>query len=160
ISGSRTARGIGIFVMLSMMLRRETRRSAIAIVPSALVASYIGFFYNSFPAAIRSAFGDKESATLSFKGHFFDLSDRVGLWSQADAWLRGQELAGDPGSWQHTMLPIFHVVFGFGAGVGGFVQSGFPSPHTMLLNLIVDTGFLGLILYTCFSVALLMLLLN
>lgn len=166
ISGSRTARLVSVFVILSMILRTETRLRAIAMVPSVVVASYIGFFYNSFPAAIRSAFGDTESANLSFKGRFFDLSDRVGLVSQTETWLRGQDpsapsgLVADVGTWQQMLLSIFHKVFGFGAGVGGFVQSGFPSPHMMLLNLIVDTGFVGLILFTCFSAGLLVLLLN
>ena len=151
ISGSRTARGVGLFVLLLTILRRETRMTSIAILPSALAASYIGFFYNSFPAALRALFGDDKSTTLSFKGHFFDLSDRTGLVAQTETWLTS--------GWQ-GVGGWFHTIFGFGAGVGGYVQSGFPSPHTMVLNLIVDTGAVGLLLYACFSAWLLMLLLN
>ena len=151
ISGSRTARGVGLFVLLFTILRRETRMTSIAILPSAVGASYIGFFYNSFPAALRALFGDDESTTLSFKGRFFDLSDRTGLVAQTETWLTS--------GWQ-GVEGWFHTIFGFGAGVGGYVQSGFPSPHTMVLNLIVDTGVVGLLLYACFSAWLLMLLLN
>jgi hypothetical protein len=80
------------------------------------------------------------------------------LLSQTEVYLSG--VVTDVGTWRHMFLSIFHTLFGFGAGVGGFVQSGFPSPHMMLLNLVVDTGFVGLILYTCFSAGLLVQLLN
>jgi hypothetical protein len=150
ISGSRTARGVGIFVMLSMILRKETRLRGLAILPSAAVASYLGFFYNSFPAAIRAILGDQASATLSFKGRFFDLSDRTGLVDQTmEAWM-----SGSGAGW------VWHSLLGFGAGVGGYAQSGYPSPHMMVLNLVVEAGILGLTLYVSFAVCLLVLLLG
>ncbi len=161
MSGSRTARGAGALLLLALLFRRETRWRTVAMLPSTIVASYFGFFYNSLPAAIRAYFGDHDAATLSFKGRFFDVQDRVGLIAQtmdasplmsmvgsgvranSDSWTSSAH-------WMQTLSKVLNSVFGYGAGVGGYSQSNFPSPHTMLLNALVDTGILGLMLLVSF----------
>lgn len=161
MSGSRSARIAGAVMLLALLLRREMRWRTVALLPSTIVASYAGFFYNSFPAAIRALFGDQEAATLSFKGHFFDVHDRVGLIAEtmgAAPFLSsiGNDLREQSGNWVpwaqwlQTLSKVLNSMFGYGAGVGGYSQSSFPSPHTMFLNALVDTGILGLVLLGLF----------
>jgi hypothetical protein len=161
ISGSRTARLVVIAAIVALFVKAETRFKALMMLPSTIVAFYLGFYFNSFPAAVRAAFGDSYSASQSLKGHFFDLENRTGLVSSAiDALpfntaghgiLSAIMRDGVPGS----KLPVWSVeginsVLGYGAGVGGYAQSGFPSAHTMLLNLLIDSGILGLVLLIVF----------
>lgn len=170
ITGSRTARVVMIGIILSLFLKATTRRSALLILPSTAVAFYVGFYFESFPAAVRTLFGDANAATLSIKGRFFDVSDRTGLIQSAlDALpILGQNplasalYAPDQNASLHieplvSILPakivtILNLLFGYGSGVAGYVRSGYPSPHTTILNLLIDTGILGFILCCTFFV--------
>jgi hypothetical protein len=161
ISGSRTARLVVIAAIVALFVKAETRFKALMMLPSTIVAFYLGFYYNSFPAAVRAAFGDSYSASQSLKGHFFDLENRTGLVSSAiDALpfnasghgilttiMRERTLGSKLPVW---LLEGINSVLGYGAGVGGYAQSGFPTAHTMLLNLLIDSGILGLVLFVVF----------
>ncbi|WP_027555987.1 hypothetical protein [Bradyrhizobium sp. Cp5.3] len=170
ITGSRTARVVMIGIILSLFLKATTRRSALLILPSTAAAFYVGFYFESFPAAVRTMFGDATAATMSIKGRFFDVSDRTGLIQSAlDALpILGQNplanslYAPDQSATLYiaplaSLLPakivtILNLLFGYGSGVAGYVRSGYPSPHTTILNLLIDTGILGFILCCTFFV--------
>jgi hypothetical protein len=55
---------------------------------------------------------------------------------------------------------LWEQFFGFGAGVGGYQSSSFPTPHNMILNVIVDTGYIGLGSYLFFIALLCLALLR
>ncbi|WP_157158812.1 hypothetical protein [Bradyrhizobium genomosp. III] len=172
ITGSRTARVVMIGILLSLFLKATTRRSALLTLPSTVVAFYLGFYFESFPAAIRALLGDTNAATLSIKGRFFDVSDRSGLIQSAidalpllghnsinlAASLYDSERASSfqvpplAGLLPPELLNILNSLFGYGAGVGGYVRSGFPSPHTTILNLLIDSGILGGVLCCAFFI--------
>ncbi|WP_271570348.1 hypothetical protein [Bradyrhizobium sp. CCBAU 11386] len=164
-SGSRTARVVVIGLILSFLLKPATRRAALLILPSTAIAFYVGFYFESFPSAVRALLGDTNAATLSIRGRFFEVSDRSEL---IIATLRALPLLGQTlielarsngGPFDlppvAAMLPpqvlqIINLIVGYGAGVGGYLRSGYPSPHTTLLNLLVETGILGFVLYCAF----------
>jgi len=172
ITGSRTARIVMIGILLSFFLKSATRRNALLILPSTVGAFYLGFYFESFPAAIRALLGDSNAAALSIKGRFFDVSDRSGLIQSAiDALpLLGQnsinvaaalyDSARANSFWlpplanvlPPELLVMLNTLFGYGAGVGGYVRSGFPSPHTTILNLLIDSGVLGGVLCCAFFI--------
>lgn len=165
ITGSRTARVVMIGILLSLFLKATTRKNALLILPSTVVAFYLGFYFESFPAAIRALLGDTNAATLSIKGRFFDVSDRSGLIQSAVEALPvlGQNsikvaasLYASEGALAGLLPPqllqVLNSLFGYGAGVGGYVRSGFPSPHTTILNLLIDTGVLGFVLCCTFFI--------
>jgi hypothetical protein len=172
ITGSRTARVVMIGVILSCLLKATTRVSALLILPSTAIAFYLGFYFESFPSAIRAMLGDKDAAGLSIKGRFFDISDRSGLIQSAIEALPmlGQnsiKVASTLYAPENVtsfrispladLLPsevvgILNLLFGYGPGVGGYARSGYPSPHTTILNLLIDTGVLGFMLCCAFFV--------
>ncbi|MDA9508825.1 hypothetical protein XI09_30135 [Bradyrhizobium sp. CCBAU 11386] len=172
ITGSRTARVVMIGILLSLFLKATTRKNALLILPSTVVAFYLGFYFESFPAAIRALLGDADAATLSIKGRFFDVSDRSGLIQSAiealpvlgqnsikvAASLYASESASSfqvpplAGLLPPQLLLVLNSLFGYGAGVGGYVRSGFPSPHTTILNLLIDTGILGFVFCCTFFI--------
>lgn len=163
ITGSRTARVVMIGVFLSCLLKATTRVSVLLMLPSTAIAFYLGFYFESFPSAIRAMLGDVDAAGNSIKGRFFDISDRTGLIQSAIEALPmlGQNsvkvastLYAPESAISFRMAPlaellppqvvdVLNLLFGYGPGVGGYVQSGYPSPHTTVLNLLIDTGVLG-----------------
>ncbi|MCG2630706.1 hypothetical protein L6654_29150 [Bradyrhizobium sp. WYCCWR 13023] len=167
MTGSRTARIVMIGLLLGFFLKPKTRLSALLILPSITVCYYLSFYFESFPAAVRAALGDANAATLSLKGNFFYMSDRSGLIQSAIEALpvfgrNSLSLAKEAPSSFHIppiapllpgqVLQFLNLLFGYGAGIGGYVRSGFPSPHTTLLNLLIDTGILGFVLCCAFLV--------
>lgn len=170
ITGSRTARVVMVGIILSLLLKATTRRSALLILPSTAAAFYVGFYFESFPAAVRAMLGDANAATLSIKGRFFDVSDRSGLIQSAlDALpLLGKNpvasslyvpdqnvplhIAPLAGLLPPKVVNILNLLFGYGSGVAGYARSGYPSPHTTILNLLIDGGLLGVMLCCTFFV--------
>jgi hypothetical protein len=172
MTGSRTARIVMIGVLLGFFLKPKTRLSALLILPSITVSFYLSFYFESFPAAIRAALGDAGAATLSLKGNFFYMSDRSGLIQSAiealpvfgeNSLSLAKSLYSSEAAGSFSIPPLapllpdrvlqtLNLLFGYGAGVGGYVRSGYPSPHTTILNLLIDTGILGLILCCAFFV--------
>ena len=46
------------------------------ILPSTAAAFYVGFYFESFPAAVRTMFGDTNAATLSMEVYIEKLEGR------------------------------------------------------------------------------------
>ncbi|MDD1529838.1 hypothetical protein C7U92_07000 [Bradyrhizobium sp. WBOS7] len=172
MTGSRTARIVLIGLVLAFLLKPKTRLSALIILPSIAISFYLSFYFESFPAAVRSALGDASAATLSLKGNFFYMSDRSGLIEAAvealpvfgrNALSLAKSLHSSEAGASFYIPPLapmlpasvleaLNLFFGYGAGVGGYVRSGYPSPHTTILNLLIDTGVFGLISCVTFFV--------
>jgi hypothetical protein len=139
-TGSRTARVMSVATMGMLLAAPKTRRATLILLPSASLAYYLGFTYQSFPSAVSSFLGHKESLSNNLAGRFFEVSDRMELTKEAIAALKDSTLMSK--------------LIGFGPGTGGYRISGFPEPHNMILNELSQTGVLGLAAMLGFLLAL------
>ncbi len=142
-SGSRTGRIAVLVVVGACLLRRSFRPWMLRLLPSLLAAFLVGFFYQSFPAALRDfwwavndAFqlltggspGARPSTGLSLQGRFFLDSERWRLMIE---------------SWEFFLAaPFRHQLFGFGIGVGGYRLASYPTAHNSF-DLVIETGLVG-----------------
>lgn len=139
-TASRTARVATLVPFLMLLILKTTRRSMILMLPSVILAYLVCFSYVSLPAALTVLLGGTIDPSQDMLERFFVTSDRVDLVQQTTS----------------EMLHASFVtkLFGFGPGVGGYSASGYAAPHNMLMNLWVETGLLGSMIFVGFLVAL------
>ncbi|KPK68208.1 MAG: hypothetical protein AMJ84_11575 [Acidithiobacillales bacterium SM23_46] len=163
-SGSRTGRIAMLVAVGACLFRRSFRPWILKLLPSLLVAFLIGFFYQSFPTALKafglavsgvlhsvlssdvvnSIFGSdadigaqtaRDLSGMSLRGHFFQDSERWRLISE---------------TWEFfSAAPFWRQLIGFGVGVGGYRLANYPTSHNFF-DLVIETGLIGVTVFAAF----------
>lgn len=145
-TASRAGRVAAIVPFLMLLRHKETRKHMVMILPSAAIAYWLCFYYVSLPAAIEAVTGVLSDPSMEMSDRYFESSERTELVKET----------------VHSMLKAPWIVdlFGNGPGVGGYSTSGFPAAHNMIMNVWVETGAVGVLLFIAFVLALLIALLR
>lgn len=177
-SGSRVARISLVLVLLTGLLAPTLRRTTLFLLPSAAIALLVAVNFQSLPSAVmyslkkvdlasmqhglevRLPYLDSRLATsvpasglsadelrlLSIKGRFFVDHERTALLKDSiDFFFSSSSLV----QW-----------IGNGYGVAGFRESVIPSPHQQPLDLLIEVGVLGFVIYYLFLLSSLAVLLR
>lgn len=166
-SGSRGARIALVVVLVWGLFLRDTRSTSLRVLPSAALALWIASTYQSLPSAIGYSVANlldllgrvgisssgaywgslaADMALLNLEGRFFADMERVTLAKEAFAYFLN---ATHLNQW-----------VGHGLGVAGFRTSGFPSPHQEPLDLLIETGIVGTVIYALFVVGVIAMLIR
>lgn len=138
-TGSRTARIAVLPALLVGLAYAPFRRTLLVILPVYGLAFYFGFFYRSIVGLINVHFGDKSQAYKEIATTFWSDSERVVLAQQsASQWLEGGR----------------QFLMGIGPGLAGYSESGFPNSHATWLDLAVEQGLLGGLIFLAIVVTL------
>lgn len=136
-SGSRTGRIAVLIVVGACLFRRNFRPWILKVLPSLLVAFLVGFFYQSFPAALNDLLQLGSPSGMSLQGRFFQDAERLRLISE---------------SWEFfSSAPFWRQLTGFGVGVGGYRLADYPSAHNSF-DLVIETGLVGAAILAAFLV--------
>lgn len=147
-SGSRTAKIALVAVILLNLMHKKNRSIILWIVPSSIVVLFVTWQYQSSQAAISDileVFGyswQKIQSMLpylpspNFKVGYFHDEDRIHLIRYTVNFVISSD--------------YWRMIFGNGYGIGGFNATKYPAPHSELFNMIVEVGFLGLIVSLVF----------
>jgi hypothetical protein len=164
-TGSRMGKIAMLFVLGAGLLQATSRRVILQMLPSSLFAFCVGFYFQSFPAALCSFYFKIMKPAVNL------MPLLPATWE--DAWLavkppineagvHGLSLKGrffqDAVRWQLLKETIeafmaaspLNKLFGFGLGVAGNRLSGFPSPHMTPLDTLIELGGGGLLCLTAF----------
>jgi O-antigen ligase len=139
-TGSRTARIVAVGTFGMLLARPKTRRPMLVVLPSAILAYWVAFKYQSLPAAIFKLLGRNVDPSRDLSDRFFVVTDRIEFIKETIA--------------QMSNAPLILKLLGFGPGTGGYRVSRFPSPHNMFMNQWVETGIIGLLALVAFLVTL------
>lgn len=138
-TGSRTARIAVLPALLVGLTYAPFRRTLLVILPVYALAYYFGFFYRSIVGLINVHFGDKSQAYKEIATTFWSDSERLVLAQQsASQWFEGGR----------------QFLMGIGPGLAGYSESGFPNSHATWLDLVVEQGLLGVLIFLAIIVIL------
>jgi hypothetical protein len=149
-SGSRTAKLAMVAIIVIGLCTKFTRMVAVTSLPSSLLALLIGLDSQSLLMAVRFwtnyflpdfQFFDSEHAPHGvtvgvLEGRFFEFGERAVLLMETVAAL--------------SSMPWVQNILGMGLGVAGYSASPYPSPHNLILDMVVEVGLLGAMSYFVF----------